>query len=146
MGAGLTVLSTPLLSWTVRNPSNQIKTLLASSQSLWEPFPIPFERKIRKIIRENRIFPDPSIFIDFSIQNGPTTIGIDRSGQCGHFGPCTFLRKSVVLPKTLDINCFFPKLGEEQWTFSKKYKDQNDRIGHIYRFQWSLDHFVLKNE
>ena len=38
-------------------------------------------------------------------------------------------------------------VGKNNWlSQKKKYTDQNDRIGHIYRFQRSLDHFVLKNE
>ena len=56
---------------------------------------------------ESRFFPDPSILIDCSIKNGPTTIGIDRSCQCGHFGLCTFLRKCICFTKTCwDVGFF----------------------------------------
>ena len=36
------------------------------------------------------------------------------------------------------------KFGDEEWIFSKKYKDQNDRIGKIYQFKKWLDRFSLK--
>ena len=37
------------------------------------------------------------------------------------------------------------KFWDENNIFSKRYKDQNDRIGKIYRFKKWLDHLFLKN-
>ena len=36
--------------------------------------------------------------------------------------------------------------NKKTWILSKTYKDQNDRDAKIYRFEWSFDHFVLKNK
>ena len=49
---------------------------------------------------EPRFFPNPSVFIHLSIQNCQTTIGIDRSCQCGHFGLCMFWKTSMFFLKT----------------------------------------------
>ena len=38
------------------------------------------------------------------------------------------------------------KFWDERWVFSKKYQDQNDRNGKIYRFKRSLDLFSFKNQ
>ena len=38
------------------------------------------------------------------------------------------------------------KFWDENWIFSKKCKDQNDRNAKIYRFQYSLYIFVLKQQ
>ena len=46
------------------------------------------------------IFPNPSILNDFPIQNGQTSIGIDRSWHCGYFGLYVCLRKSIFRIKT----------------------------------------------
>ena len=48
---------------------------------------------------EPRFFPNPSILIDFSIENGKTSIGIDRSWHCGRFGLCLFWETSFCLSK-----------------------------------------------
>ena len=41
----------------------------------------------------------------------------------------------------LEIETFNSPTSSETTFFSKKYKDQNDRIGKIYRFKRPLDQF-----
>ena len=41
-------------------------------------------------------FPNPSILIDCSSNNGPGAIEIDRSWHCGHFGVCIFSENPCV--------------------------------------------------
>ena len=48
---------------------------------------------------EHSVFPNPSIFIDLSIEKGPVRFQIDRSCQCGHFGLCTSWETSFFLSK-----------------------------------------------
>ena len=43
--------------------------------------------------------PNPSIFIDVSIQIGATPFKIDTSCQCGHFGSCSFSEKQCFVLK-----------------------------------------------
>ena len=38
------------------------------------------------------------------------------------------------------------KFWDEKIMFSKKYKDQNDRIGKTYRFEWSWTFFHCKKQ
>ena len=53
-----------------------------------------------------------------------------------------FDKQSLENPQNKHPNKFWG----ETTMFSKTYKDQNDRIAEIYRFQWSFDMFVFKNE
>ena len=53
-----------------------------------------------------------------------------------------FWQKNIDWSKKPNIPASF----ERKLMFSKKYKDQNDRIGKIYRFEWSLDYLLFKNQ
>ena len=90
----------------------------------------------------NRFFPNPYIFIDFSITNGQTTIGIDRSWQCGHLGLCifwgTFWSWSTQNRKHLSslLECALSQASGAKWMQSE--------VGHIARLSLAFLHNPLK--
>ena len=55
-------------------------------------------------------WPNPLIWIDFSIEIGQTTFEMDRSCQRGHFGLCIFLNEWIFCPNTCwDVDfLYFP--------------------------------------